>query len=167
MELLVLGRCGREDGGHRQQNGGPVADAAVTHLVDHDGGHDDAQNLEENRGPVRTTDASSHLRSGTHKASINPRLEPLWFRQRDATVTSMTHRQGGQRQRHADADVVHQFHVVQYGGEAGLWSSNSHMTSSSHQQQRGATAACDWPLGTHLRVDGLRRHVVLEDRRQQ
>lgn len=48
MELLVFGRRRGEDGGNGQHHGGPLVDGAVTHLVDHDGGQDDAQNLEEN-----------------------------------------------------------------------------------------------------------------------
>lgn len=43
VQLLVLGGCCGEDSGHRQQNGGSVG---VSHLVDHDGGQNDAEHLE-------------------------------------------------------------------------------------------------------------------------
>lgn len=42
LQLLVLGRSWGEDGGHRQQDGGS---AGVTHLVDHDGGQSNAEQL--------------------------------------------------------------------------------------------------------------------------
>lgn len=45
VQLLVLGRRRGEDGGHRQQHGGSVR---VTHLVDHDGGQNQAEQLEGN-----------------------------------------------------------------------------------------------------------------------
>lgn len=43
MQLLVFWRCCGEDGGDRHEDGGSVG---VTHLVDHDGGQDHAQQLE-------------------------------------------------------------------------------------------------------------------------
>lgn len=47
VQLLVLGRRRGEDGGHRQQHRGSVG---VTQLVDHDGGQNQAEQLEGNTG---------------------------------------------------------------------------------------------------------------------
>lgn len=55
VQLLVLGRSGGEDGGHRQQDGGSVR---VSHLVDHDGGHGHAEQLEERRSRCHCRTAS-------------------------------------------------------------------------------------------------------------
>lgn len=72
MQLLVLGQSCGEDGRHRQHG----RSGWVPHLVDHDGGQGQAENLRDGGGVVKAMDRKRRLpdsseQSGGIKARIN------------------------------------------------------------------------------------------------
>lgn len=79
MQLLVLGRSRGEDGRHAQDGGGS---GWVPHLVDHDGGQDHTQDLQDKAGvrkrPKQPQATVHFLLVRNHQVTTELVLPPEW-----------------------------------------------------------------------------------------